>query len=92
MAYTYGTSGSNLTESVATAFERVFVQDKDGKVTKTFKKYAQAEGSSQAYSGTLPTLASGDMSNGAVVSYEYSESNTDEPKVTTNTMSWAVIP
>lgn len=92
MAYTYGTSSPNITESVATAFERIFVQNSEGQVTKTFKKHAQSESSTQVYSANLPALASGDMSNGAIVSYEYSESNTDEPKLTTNTMSWGAIP
>lgn len=93
MAYTYGTPASTtLSESVATSFERVFVQGADGNVKKGFKKFAQGEKKVETYSTSLPTLASGTMSNGATVSYEYRESNTDQPRVTETTLAWSTIP
>jgi len=93
MAYTYGTPASTtLSQTVATSFEKLFVQGADGDVKEVFKKYAQAETRTETYSGTLPTLASGTMSNGAIVGYEYRESNTDEPRVTETTLAWETIP
>lgn len=93
MAYTYGTPASTtLSQTVATSFERVFIQGADGNVKKGFKKFAQGETRSETYTGTLPTLASGTMSNGAIVGYEYRESNTDEPRVTETALAWSTIP
>jgi hypothetical protein len=93
MPYTYGTPASNtLSETVATSFERLFVQGADGNVKQGFKKYAQGEKRVETYSTTLPTLASGTMSNGAVVGYEYRETNSDEPRVTETQLSWGTIP
>jgi hypothetical protein len=93
MAYTYGTPASTtLSETVATSFERLFVQGSDGAIRKGFKKYAQGERRVETYSGTLPTLASGTMTNGAVVGFEYRETNTDEPRVTETQLSWGTIP
>ena len=93
MAYTYGTPASTtLSETVATSFERVFIQGADGNVKKGFKKFAQGEKKVETYSTSLPTLASGTMSNGAVVGYEYRESNTDQPRVTETQLSWSTIP
>jgi hypothetical protein len=93
MAYTYGTPASTtLSETVATSFERLFVQGADGAVKAGFKKYAQGEKRVETYSSTLPTLASGSMSNGAVVGFEYRETNTDEPRVTETQLSWSTIP
>lgn len=93
MAYTYGTPASaTLSESVATSYEKVFVQGANGNVAAVFKKFAQGETKTETYSGTLPTLASGTMTNGAVVGYEYRESNTDEPRVTQTTVAWSTIP
>lgn len=93
MPYTYGTPASTtLSESVATSFERVFVQGADGNIKQGFKKYAQGEKKVETYSTSLPTLASGTMSNGAIVGYEYRESNTDQPRVTETTLSWSTIP
>ena len=67
MAYTYGTPASTtLSETVATSFERVFIQGADGNVKKGFKKFAQSEKKVETYSTSLPTLASGTMSNGAI--------------------------
>jgi hypothetical protein len=57
-----------------------------------FKKYAQGERRVETYSSTLPTLASGTMTNGAVVGFEYRETNTDEPRVTETHLSWGTIP
>lgn len=93
MAYTYGTPASTtLSETVSTTFERVFIQGADGNVKKGFKKYAAGEKKVETYTTTLPTLASGTMSNGAIVGYEYRESNTDQPRVTETQASWSVIP
>ena len=93
MAYTYGTPASTtLSETVATSFERLFVQGADGSVKQGFKKYAQGEKRVETYSSTLPTLASGTMTNGAVVGFEYRETNTDEPRVTETQLSWGTIP
>lgn len=93
MAYTYGTPASTtLSETVATTFEKLFVQGADGDVKKAFKKYAQGERKVETYSETLPTLASGTMSDGAVVAYEYRESNTDQPRVTETQLRWGSIP
>ena len=93
MPYTYGTPASTThSETVATSFERLFVQGADGAVKQGFKKYAQGEKRVETYSTTLPTLASGTMSNGAVVGYEYRETNTDEPRVTETQLSWGTIP
>jgi len=93
MAYTYGTPASTtLSETVATSFERLFVQGADGNVKKTFKKFAQGERRVETYSSTLPTLASGTMTNNSVVGYEYRETNTDQPRVTETQLSWSTIP
>jgi hypothetical protein len=93
MAYTYGTPASTtLSETVSTTFERVFIQGADGNVKKGFKKFAAGEKKVETYSTTLPTLASGTMANGAVVAYEYRESNTDQPRVTETQASWSTIP
>ena len=93
MAYTYGTPASTtLSESVATSFERVFIQGADGSVKATFKKYAQGETKTESYSTTLPTLASGTLSNGSITAYEYKETNTDQPRVTQTAMAWSTIP
>ncbi len=93
MPYTYGTPASTtLSETVATSFERLFVQGSDGAVKQGFKKYAQGEKRVETYSSTLPTLASGTMTNGAVVGFEYRETNTDEPRVTETQLSWSTIP
>jgi len=93
MAFTYGTpASSTLSETVATSFEKLFVQGADGDVKQVFKKYAQGETRTETYSVTLPTLASGTMSNGAIVGFEYRESNTDEPRVTETTLAWGTIP
>jgi len=95
MAFTYGTPASTtLSETVATTFERVFVQGADGDVVKSFKKFAKGENVTEVYDlgrSTLPTLATGSMSNGATVGYEYRESNTDQPRLTTTKCSWATI-
>ena len=93
MAYTYGTPASTtLSETVATSFERVFVQGADGNVKKGFKKFAKGEKRVESYSTTLPTLASGTMTNGSVVGYEYRETNTDQPRVTETQLSWSTVP
>lgn len=93
MAFTYGTPASTtLSETVATTFERIFIQGADGAVKEGFKKYAQVEKKTETYTATLPTLASGTMSNGAVVGFEYRESNTDQPRVTETTLAWSTIP
>ena len=95
MPYTYGTPASTtLSETVATSFERLFVQGADGAVKQGFKKYAQGEKRVETYIGSnpLPTLASGTMANGAVVGFEYRETNTDEPRVTETQLSWGTIP
>lgn len=95
MAYTYGTPASTtLSETVATTLERIFVQGADGDVVKSFKKYAQGEAKTEVYDlsrSSLPTLATGSMSNGATVGYEYRESNTDQPRLTTTKLSWGTI-
>lgn len=93
MAFTYGTpAGSTLSESVATSFERVFVQGATGNVVYSAKKYAQAETKTETYSSTLPALATGSLNNGATVGYEYRETNTDEPRLTTTLLAWSTIP
>lgn len=93
MPYTYGTPASTtLSETVATTFEKLFVQGADGDVKQVFKKYAQAEKKVETYSSTLPNLANGSMTNGSIVGYEYRESNTDEPRVTETQLSWSTIP
>jgi len=93
MAYTYGTSASTtLSETTVTSFERIFVQGANGNVSQSFKKYAQGETKSETYSGSLPSLASGTMSNGAIVGYEYRESNTDQPRLTQTTIAWSTVP
>jgi len=93
MAYTYGTPASTtLSESVATSFERLFVQGADGSVKAQFKKYAQGEAKTETYTATLPTLATGTLTNGSITAYEYKESNTDQPRVTQTTMAWSTIP
>jgi len=93
MAYTYGTPASTtLSESVATSFERLFVQGADGTVKAQFKKYAQGESKTETYTTTLPTLATGTLTNGSITAYEYKESNTDQPRVTQTTMAWSTIP
>jgi hypothetical protein len=93
MAYTYGTPASTtLSESVATSFERLFVQGADGSVKAQFKKYAQGESKTDTYTTTLPTLATGTLTNGSITAYEYKESNTDQPRVTQTTMAWSTIP
>ena len=92
MPLTYGTGGDNLNITVATAFERLFVQGANGNVTKTYKKYARGETSTESYGTDLPTLASGTIANGNIISYQYTESNTDEPKVTETTVRFATIP
>jgi hypothetical protein len=94
MAFTYGTPASTtLSETVATTFERIFVQGADGDVVKGFKKYAQGEAKTETYSTltTLGSLASGSMSNGATVGYEYRESNTDQPRLTATKLSWGTF-
>jgi hypothetical protein len=93
MAYTYGTPASTtLSETVATSFERVFIQGADGAMKAQFKKYAQAETKTESYTTTLPTLASGTLSNGSITAYEYKESNTDQPRVTQTAMAWSTVP
>jgi hypothetical protein len=93
MAYTYGTPASTtLSESVATSFERLFVQGGDGSVKAQFKKYAQGEAKTETYTTTLPTLATGTLTNGSITAYEYKESNTDQPRVTQTAMAWSTIP
>lgn len=93
MAFSYGTpAGSTLSESVATSYERVFVQGAAGDVVYSAKKYAQQETKTEIYSSTLPALTTGTMSNGATVGYEYRETNTDEPRLTTTNLAWSTIP
>lgn len=93
MAYTYGTPASTtLSETVSTSFERLFVQGSDGSVKAQFKKFARGETKTETYSSTLPTLATGSLTNGSITSYEYRESNTDNPRVTQTTMAWSTIP
>lgn len=57
-----------------------------------FKKYAQSESKTETYTTTLPTLATGTLSNGSITAYEYKESNTDQPRVTQTAMAWSTIP
>jgi len=92
MALTYGTGGSNLNITVATAFSRSTSQGANGNVTKTYKKYARGETSTERYDTALPALASGTLDNGDIISYQYTESNTDEPKVTETTVAFGTIP
>lgn len=93
MPFTYGTPASGtLSESVATSFERVFVQGAAGSVVYSAKKYAQGETKVETYSSTLPSLSTGTLSNGATVGYEYRETNTDEPRLTTTQLAWSTIP
>ncbi|NBQ64092.1 MAG: hypothetical protein EBS49_00910 [Verrucomicrobia bacterium] len=95
MAYTYGTPASTtLSETVATTFERVFVQGADGNVKKGFKKFAQGETRTEVYDpsrSSLPSLASGSMSSGATVGYEYRETNTDQPRLSTTKLAWGTF-
>lgn len=94
MPYTYGTPASTtLSETVSTSMELLFVQGADGNVKQSFKKYAQGENKTEIYSTltSLASLANGSMSNGATVGYEYRESNTDQPRLTTTKLSWGTI-
>jgi len=93
MAYTYGTPATGtLSETVATSFERAFIQGADGSMKAQYKKYAQGEAKTETYTATLPTLASGTLTNGSITAYEYKESNTDQPRVTQTAMAWSTIP
>lgn len=94
MSLTYGTPlTGTLSETVTTTMERLFVQGDKGDVVGTFKKYAQVETKTEKYETLtgLGTVTTGSLTSGATVGYEYRETNTDQPRLTTTRLSWGTF-